>query len=94
MREIERERRGGREEGEMVLIRWRFIRTFINKVFNFFGIGIALYIIANVYTWVSNDAVIKNTVKCKFCRKRISEKVCYVLYQFTIIWSSGGGEAC
>ncbi|KAK0510234.1 hypothetical protein JMJ35_007628 [Cladonia borealis] len=48
--------------------------TFINKVFNFFGIGISLYIIANVYTWVSNDAVIKNTVKCKFCRKRISEK--------------------
>ena len=79
MREIERERRGGREEGEMVLIRWRVIRTFINKVFNFFGIGIALYIIANIYTWVSNDAVIKNTVKCKFCRKRISEKVCYVL---------------
>ena len=57
----------------------RRLRTFINKVFNFLGIGIALYIIANVYTWVSNDAVIKNTVKCKFCRKRISEKVCYVL---------------
>lgn len=61
-------------------------RTFINKVFNFFGIGISLYIIANVYTWVSNDAVIKNTVKCKFCRKRISEKVCFVSL---IIWSRG-----
>ncbi len=49
--------------------------TFLNKVFNFIGVGLALYIIANVYTWLSNDAVIKNTVKCKFCRKRISEKV-------------------
>lgn len=50
-------------------------RTFLNKVFNFIGIGLALYFIANVYTSVSNDAVIKNTVKCKYCRKRISEKV-------------------
>ena len=50
-------------------------RTFINKVFSFMGIGLALYIIANVYTCVSRDAIIKNTIKCKFCRKRISEKV-------------------
>lgn len=49
--------------------------TFFNKVFNFLGIGVSLYFIANVYTCVSRDAVIKNTVKCKFCRKRISEKV-------------------
>ncbi|KAL2037906.1 hypothetical protein N7G274_009381 [Stereocaulon virgatum] len=48
--------------------------TFLNKIFNFLGIGLALYTIANVYTWVSNDAIIKNTVKCKYCRKRISEK--------------------
>ena len=50
--------------------------AFINHIFTFLGIGLSLYIIANIYTWVSNDAVIKNTVKCKFCRKRISEKVC------------------
>lgn len=37
--------------------------------------GLSLYFIANVYTCVSRDAVIKNTVKCKFCRKRINEKV-------------------
>lgn len=37
--------------------------------------GLGLYIIANVYTWVSNDAIIKESVKCKFCRKRISPKV-------------------
>lgn len=37
--------------------------------------GLGLYIIANVYTWASNDAIIKQTVKCKYCRKRIGEKV-------------------
>ena len=86
----EREKRRGREEGEIVLIRWRFIRTFINKVFNFFGIGIALYIIANIYTWVSNDAVIKNTVKCKFCRKRISEKVRLTCFFGVVFWRKWG----
>ncbi|KAM0796803.1 ion channel [Usnea florida] len=48
--------------------------TFINKVFNFIGIGVALYTVALVYGWASNDSVIKHTVKCKYCRKRISEK--------------------
>ena len=52
-----------------------FDSSFIDVVINFFGIGIALYTIASVYTWLSNDAIIKHTVKCKFCRKRISEKV-------------------
>ena len=50
-------------------------RAFLNQVFNFLGLGLALYVIAMVYTWVSNDAVIKRTVKCRYCRKRISEKV-------------------
>jgi len=50
-------------------------RAFINQIFNFVGVGLGLYIIANVYTWVSNDAIIKESVKCKFCRKRISPKV-------------------
>lgn len=48
--------------------------SFLDKVFNFFGIGIALYAIAQLYTWASEDPIIKHTVKCKFCRKRISEK--------------------
>ena len=48
--------------------------AFFDKVLNFLGIGIALYIIANVYGWASNDSVIKRTVKCKYCRKRISQK--------------------
>ena len=52
-----------------------FYSAFLDTLINFFGIGIALYTIAQVYTWVSSDAIIKHTVKCKFCRKRISEKV-------------------
>ena len=51
------------------------IRTFFNKVFNFIGIGLSLYLIANIYTCLSQDTIIKNTVRCKFCRKWISEKV-------------------
>ena len=52
--------------------------NFINKVFNFLGIGVALYTVALVYGWASSDSVIKHTVKCKFCRKRISEKVSFL----------------
>lgn len=52
-----------------------FFSTFVNNIFNFIGIGIALYTVALVYGWASNDSVIKHTVKCKYCKKRISEKV-------------------
>jgi large conductance mechanosensitive channel len=50
--------------------------VFINKLLNFLGVGIALYGLANVYQLVSRDPIIKHTVKCKYCRKSISEKVC------------------
>ena len=49
--------------------------SFIDKVVNFIGVGLSLYIIAQLYGWASNDSVIKHTVKCKYCRKQISEKV-------------------
>lgn len=39
------------------------------------GVGIALYAVASLYEWGSKDSIIKCTVKCKYCRKRISEKV-------------------
>jgi len=39
------------------------------------GVGIALYGVASLYEWGSNDNIIKGTVKCKYCRKKISEKV-------------------
>jgi len=47
---------------------------FINKVLNFLGVGLALYAVASIYEWGSNDSIIKHTVKCKYCRKWISVK--------------------
>ncbi len=48
---------------------------FLNKLINFLGIGFSLYIIAALSQRFSEDPIIKHTVKCKYCRKRISEKV-------------------
>lgn len=50
-------------------------RTFINKLLNFVGLGLVLYGVAKLYEWMSSDSIIKHTIKCKYCRKRISEKV-------------------
>ena len=38
-------------------------------------VALALFLIARAYGWAANDSVIKKQVKCKYCRKRISEKV-------------------
>ena len=62
-----------REEGEMSLIR---NRAFLNKVINFLGVGLALYAIASAYEMFSSEPIIKHTVKCTYCRKWISVKVC------------------
>lgn len=51
------------------------LRSFIDKVLNLLGVGLALYFVANVYAWVSHDSIIKQTVKCKYCRKSIGNKV-------------------
>lgn len=50
-------------------------RAFLNKVFGFVGIGLTLYTVGQVYTYFSEDVVIKRTVKCRYCRKWISSKV-------------------
>ncbi|KAL1844579.1 hypothetical protein VTK73DRAFT_2267 [Phialemonium thermophilum] len=47
---------------------------FLDQLINFLGIGLALYGLAGLYQWFSHDPIIKHTVKCKYCRKRISEK--------------------
>ncbi|KAL1893123.1 hypothetical protein Sste5346_006555 [Sporothrix stenoceras] len=47
---------------------------FLNRVINFLGVGISLYALASTYQYFSHDPIIKHTVKCKYCRKRISEK--------------------
>jgi len=50
--------------------------TFLNKVFKFLGIGIALYAIVRLYIYCSDDeAIIKHEKKCPYCRKKISMKV-------------------
>lgn len=43
---------------------------------SFLGIGLALYIIAMVYGAVSKESIIKNVVKCPYCKKAVSAKVC------------------
>ncbi|KAK6827907.1 hypothetical protein PG990_009544 [Apiospora arundinis] len=47
---------------------------FINKFINFLGIGLALYGLARLYQYFSNDPIIKHTVKCRYCKKQISDK--------------------
>jgi len=49
---------------------------FLNRLINFVGVGISLYSLALLYQCLSKDPIIKQTVKCRYCRKRISEKVC------------------
>ncbi|MCJ1440677.1 MAG: hypothetical protein MMC23_001163 [Stictis urceolatum] len=48
--------------------------TFIDRIVNFLAIALALFFAGKMYGWLSNDTVIKRSVKCKYCRKRISEK--------------------
>ncbi|KAI9047129.1 hypothetical protein LZ554_008583 [Drepanopeziza brunnea f. sp. 'monogermtubi'] len=48
--------------------------TFFNKIINFIGVGLALYFIASGYERFSSEPIIKHTVKCRYCRKRISDK--------------------
>lgn len=54
--------------------------SFLSQSLNFIGIALALFGIAKLYEVVTKDKVVKRTVKCKYCRKRISEKVSLWLY--------------
>ncbi|KAL2024512.1 hypothetical protein VTK56DRAFT_7555 [Thermocarpiscus australiensis] len=47
---------------------------FLNRLVNFMGVGFSLYGLAAVYQYFSQDPIIKHTVKCRYCRKRINEK--------------------
>ena len=51
------------------------VRSFINNVISFFLLTVSLYIIALIYGRVSKDSIVKEQVKCKYCRKSISPKV-------------------
>ena len=54
-------------------IHWAAV-DFIDKIVRFFIIATALWLIAVVYSRTSGDNIVKKQVKCKFCRKYISEK--------------------
>jgi len=53
---------------------------FLTNVFRFFCIGFAMYGLARLYAAVSHDTIIKQTVKCAYCRKYVSPKAkrCYL----------------
>ncbi|KAK3353593.1 large-conductance mechanosensitive channel [Lasiosphaeria hispida] len=47
---------------------------FLNRLLNFTGVGFSLYGLASLYQCFSKDPIIKHMVKCRYCRKRISDK--------------------
>ncbi|CAL8581343.1 hypothetical protein XPA_007042 [Xanthoria parietina] len=59
-----------RDDGAVVMA----YGEFISKIIRLFVIALALFVIARAYGWAASDSVIKKQVKCKYCRKRISEK--------------------
>ncbi|KAJ5029625.1 putative large-conductance mechanosensitive channel [Bipolaris maydis] len=48
--------------------------NFLDKMVRFFIVALALWVIALAYSRGSGDNIVKRQVKCKFCRKYISEK--------------------
>jgi len=48
--------------------------SFLDKVFRFLVIAVSLYLIARIYSWITRDNIVKKQVRCRFCRKYISEK--------------------
>ncbi|KAI4127907.1 MAG: hypothetical protein LQ338_002992 [Usnochroma carphineum] len=49
--------------------------AFLSKIIRFLVVALSLFVVARIYGWAADDSVIKKQVKCKYCRKRISEKV-------------------
>ncbi|KAI0023087.1 gated mechanosensitive channel [Xylariomycetidae sp. FL0641] len=47
---------------------------FVSKVISFLMLGVSLYGLAALYQLLSKDPIIKRKVKCRYCRKDISEK--------------------
>ena len=49
--------------------------AFLDKVVRFLLVAVVLFTIGKLYGWMAGDKVIKKQVRCKYCRKYISEKV-------------------
>jgi len=47
--------------------------SFIDKVLRFFLIAFSLFLIAKIYGKITHDNIIKKQVRCKYCRKYISD---------------------
>ncbi|KAF7309873.1 hypothetical protein MIND_00359500 [Mycena indigotica] len=47
--------------------------AFVNNVVTFLALGIVLYGIAEVYSLLTKESIIRHIVKCKYCRKDISQ---------------------
>lgn len=64
--------------------------VFLNKIINFVGLGLALYALAGAYQYLSRsgDPIIKHTVKCRYCRKKIIEDVSCALLASSCFWGS------
>jgi len=47
--------------------------AFINNLVTFFALGAVLYCFAQVYSAFTKESIIRHIVKCKYCRKDVSE---------------------
>jgi large conductance mechanosensitive channel len=64
--------------------------SFVDKVLRFVIIALALFMIASMYSRITHDNIIKRQVRCKFCRKYISEKAKRCVYCTS--WLDGRDE--
>jgi large conductance mechanosensitive channel len=48
--------------------------SFVDKLLRFFLIALSLFLIAKMYSIVTKDNIVKRQVRCKYCRKYISER--------------------
>lgn len=48
--------------------------SFLDELLSFMGIGLALYIVANLYGRLTKDPIIQHVVKCPYCSKPVSAK--------------------
>ena len=62
-----------------VILSWG---SFIDKIVRFFIVTASIYLIARIYSWATKDNIVKRKVKCKYCRKKISEKVRSILHDY------------
>ncbi|PSN72130.1 ion channel [Corynespora cassiicola Philippines] len=54
-----------------VLLAWG---TFLDKITRFLVIAIVMWAVASLYSKTTDDNIVKRQLKCKYCRKYISEK--------------------